>query len=435
MTSPVTPYIETRFQTLMPAKPKIIYATQWLPYPPDVGFRIRHLEILKALSLFGCVTLVIAGDEATQSPQLEAIRPFCKDIVALDSGEPERACRERYASRLRSTLGRLSLLSTGYRPVRVRQVYGNSKVRVAFARLLAEHDLAWVVRYSTAEMLAASGSKIILDMDDVEHKTLWRELCVRPWGWGRWFTYAELIKLACYEHRLPANFGKVLVCSEVDRRYLRSRNVQVLPNGTNVPQTFDSAGDGRTLLFFGVLSYAPNSDAATYFARQVFPLIKKQVPDARFVIGGASPSPEICRLHGSDGVTVAGFIADLGTALAQAAVVVAPLRAGSGTRIKIMEAMAHGKAVVATSIGAEGIPARDSVDIFIRDKPQDMATACVQLLREPALRRETGVHARAFVKDNFEWSSIGKTVAEIVRSAVGITAADDFTRESGRAKG
>jgi polysaccharide biosynthesis protein PslH len=414
---------------------KLIFATQWAPHPPVAGFRIRHYEVLKALSQLGSVTLVITGEETGKLPELEAIRHLCENVVVLDLGEAGVRHKERYAARLRSNLGRLSLLATGCRPVRVRQVYRNGESQLAFQRLLAAHDAAWVARYSTAEILAARGPKIILDMDDIEHKTLWRELRAKPWGWGRWFTYTEVLKLACYERRLPARFARVLICSDVDRRYLRRDNVQVLPNGMNLPRTFNSAGDGRTILFFGVLSYAPNSDAAAYFASRVFPLVREHVPDARFVIGGADPSPEIRRLHGSGGVEVAGFISDLDAALANAAVVVAPLRAGSGTRIKILEAMAHGKAVVATSIGAEGIPARDSVDIFIRDKPRDMAMACVQLLRQPALRQATGVRARELVKEDFAWASIAKSVAGIVESVVERTAVDNFIGESGHETG
>jgi glycosyltransferase involved in cell wall biosynthesis len=203
----------------------------------------------------------------------------------------------------------------------------------------------------------------------------------------------------------------VYLCSAADERRLLEdvplAQTTVIPNGADVeyyqPRPTDPPPDGRTVAYFGLLSTVPNVDAVIHFVRDIWPRIAETHPEARCKIIGGRPPSSLLALAGPR-VELTGFVSDLRPHLAAAAAVVVPLRFGGGTRLKIIEAMAMGKAIVSTTLGAEGIEAVPGRDLLAEDHPTAFADAVNRLLAEPSLAARIGQSAKQLAVDRYSWS-------------------------------
>jgi len=173
-------------------------------------------------------------------------------------------------------------------------------------------------------------------------------------------------------------------------------------------QPLAESASGNNLLFVGVIGYPPNADAVLYFCKSIMPLVRRKIPDVQLTVVGNAPPPEVCKLAVRDEVVVTGVVDDLVAYYARATVCVVPLRAGGGTRLKILEAMAFGRPVVSTSIGCEGLAAVDGEHLLIGDSPEDFAQNVIQLLLEPDLRHRITIAARRMVEQRYDWPIIGR---------------------------
>ncbi len=214
----------------------------------------------------------------------------------------------------------------------------------------------------------------------------------------------------------------VYLCSTVDERRLLDQipgaRTAVIPNAADIefylPRSTDPPPDGRTVVYFGLLSTAPNVDAVLHFVQEIWPLITEAHPEAHCKIIGGHPPPSLLALAGPR-VELTGFVSDLRPHLAAAAAVVVPLRLGGGTRLKIVEAMAMGKAIVSTTLGAEGIEAVVGRDILIADEPAAFGGAVSRLLAEPSLAARIGQSARQLAVDQYSWSGAAQALEDFYR--------------------
>ncbi|MCO5131921.1 MAG: glycosyltransferase family 4 protein [Xanthobacteraceae bacterium] len=214
----------------------------------------------------------------------------------------------------------------------------------------------------------------------------------------------------------------ISLCSAADQQRLLkdvpgARTI-VIPNAADVdfykPRPTDPKPDGRTVVFFGLMSYMPNIDGAAYFIREIWPRIAEANPDARCKIIGGSPPQHLLALAGPR-IEFTGFVPDLRPHIAEAAAVIVPLRLGGGTRLKIVEAMAMSKAMVSTTLGAEGIEAVPGRDILIEDQPDRFADAVLKLLAEPEYASNIGQSARQLSEARYAWSAAAKTLESFYR--------------------
>ena len=209
----------------------------------------------------------------------------------------------------------------------------------------------------------------------------------------------------------------VYLCSATDERRLLNQvpgvRTTVIPNAADVeyyqPRPTDPAPDGRTVVYFGLLSTIPNIDGVVHFAQDIWPRIAEAAPQARCKIIGGRPPPSLLALAGPR-VKLTGFVSDLRPYLAAAAAVVVPLRLGGGTRLKIVEAMAMGKAIVSTTLGAEGIEAVPGRDLLVEDQPAAFAKAVHRLLAEPGLAARIGQSARQLAVERYGWSEAARVL-------------------------
>lgn len=220
-----------------------------------------------------------------------------------------------------------------------------------------------------------------------------------------------------YEGRALSRFDQVLAVSEADRDTLtrlypsvRRDDIAVVPTGVDTEYFSPAphAPDDSALVFTGSMDWLPNEDAMLWFCRDVLPRIRSAVPSARLAIVGRAPTAAVRALTAEHHVQVAGRVDDIRPFVQRAAVFVVPLRVGGGTRLKIFEAMAMAKAVVSTTIGAEGLPVTHERDVLLADDATSFASAVVGLLRNPVRRHQLGAAARTLVASRFDWSSAAR---------------------------
>ena len=234
---------------------------------------------------------------------------------------------------------------------------------------------------------------------------------------SRWLYRLQHRRMLRFEGRTLGRFRGVLAVSENDVQtfarlfpYALSQAAEAVPTGVDVPffaASSDEASQEHAshLVFTGWMDWLPNEDAMLFFCRQILPLVRAQVPDVTVAIIGRAPSAAVRALADIDGVSVTGRVEDVRPHVQAGAVFIIPLRVGGGTRLKIFEAMAMGKAVVSTTVGAEGLPVVDGTHLLLADGPAAFAKAVVSLLRDPERRRQLGAAAKALVVEKYDWSA------------------------------
>jgi len=236
-------------------------------------------------------------------------------------------------------------------------------------------------------------------------------------------TWSEYRKMLRYEQFCLQNAHHVLAVSENDKdafaRTIDRNRITVIPTGVDTEYFHpvgDDDGQPHELVFTGAMDWLANVDAILYFARDILPLIRREIPHVAITVAGRLPSPRLLALaHADKHIHVTGRVDDIRPYIGKASVYVVPLRIGGGTRLKIFEAMAMGKAIVSTTIGAEGLPVTDGKEILIADSPESFARAVVSLLCQPEQRRQLGLSARRLVQQKYSWSMVSDLFDEVLR--------------------
>jgi glycosyltransferase involved in cell wall biosynthesis len=227
----------------------------------------------------------------------------------------------------------------------------------------------------------------------------------------------EARRFARHDRAHLARYGLLLTMSEDDRAAVRAVSTvraEVVPNGVDTASMATGpAPDAPELLFTGTLSYPPNAEALVWLLEEVWPRVRAQVPDARLRVVGRG-APERARALADDHVELAGWVEDIVPWYDRAAVVLAPMLSGGGTRLKILDALASGRALVTTAAGAEGIPLVSGEHALIADGADAFAGAVVRTLRDGRLRARLGSSGRRLAETRYDWAAIGDRLAELL---------------------
>jgi glycosyltransferase involved in cell wall biosynthesis len=230
------------------------------------------------------------------------------------------------------------------------------------------------------------------------------------------YSWVQWRKLAAYERQVCRAADRVIAVSEADRdallRLIPGAEITVVPNGVDL--AFLSPGvvpplpglQAPALVFTGKMDYRPNVDAVLWFVEAVLPLITAQAPAAHLYVVGQQPHARLAGLAGHPAVTVTGRVPDVRPYIAGAAVYVVPLRIGGGTRLKVLEAMAMGQAIVSTRLGCDGFPFEDGREVVFADDPAAFAAHVLALVQDRARAAALGQRARAYVAAHFGWDAI-----------------------------
>lgn len=269
---------------------------------------------------------------------------------------------------------------------------------------------------------------VVLFQHNVETILWQRKAELEPRWLDRMISRVESAKMARYEPQQVSRFHQVIAVSEQDKAAMAAMSSQqqitVVPTGVDLSQfRYDSSvrPAGPLVVFTGSMDWEPNVDGVEFFCREVWPTVLRQVPQARFQIVGRHPDPRVQKLA-SVSVEVTGTVPSVVDYLRNAAVIVVPLRIGGGTRIKIYEGMAMGKATVSTTIGAEGLDVHHGKDIVLADAPEPFAAAIVRLLQDESERRKYEATAAETAR-KYDWSVIAANFTEVLEKVVRGTAA------------
>jgi len=399
---------------------RILALTARLPYPPREGHQLRSWHVLRALARVHEVSLLsfVRTDDAPHE-----CGPL-RDLTARLELFPLRAQHARSA--LASALLRGSL---GRRPFVVEK-YACAAMRERIAQLARDNDLIHV------DMLPLIGNvdarcelPLVLNAHNVEHALLRQRAATEPHAARRAFLRMQVGRLEAFETAACRRATHVLACSSDDAQQLRamapSTPVSIVPNGVDVRHLRPAeapAAAAQTLVFVGQMGWFPNREGVEWFLREILPLIAAARPEVQFVLVGKADGLQVPAPLRAN-VRLTGFVDELAPLLHAAAVYVVPLRSGSGTRLKVLEAMAFGKAIVSTRIGAQGIELEPEHECVFADSAQDFAAAVLRLLDAPALRLELGRAARAKAL-RYDWDAIG---ADLVRLYAELCSIDEVS--------
>jgi glycosyltransferase involved in cell wall biosynthesis len=260
----------------------------------------------------------------------------------------------------------------------------------------------------------------VLFQHNVE-SALWRRMASTESNPVKQLAYwLETRKMSVYERSALGKFPHVIAVSEHDRQQMLAMDpasaITVVPTGVDTQKygvVPPASANPPRIVFTGSMDWEPNIDAVIYFVKAIFPQVCAEFPSAVFQIVGRNPPPRVEKLA-SRSVVITGTVPSVGKYLREATLVVVPLRIGGGTRLKIFEAMAMGKAVVSTSIGSEGLDVKSGHNVILADDATSFADAIILLLRDSALRRRYE-EAAAKLAAQYDWSNIGQRFAEILR--------------------
>ena len=223
------------------------------------------------------------------------------------------------------------------------------------------------------------------------------------------------------ERQYVSRAEHVLAVSENDRdfflRYTGKGRMTVIPTGVDIDYFSPSAGEeeAKSIVFTGSMDWVANEDGIVFFIENVLPLVRQKFPRVKLFVVGRRPTMRLKRMAASEqNVEVTGTVDDIRPYLARGSVYVVPLRVGGGTRIKIFEAMAAGKAVVSTTIGAEGLPVSHGENVLLADEPESLAKYVVELLGDRARREKIGNSARKLVTESYSWRAVGKALSNVM---------------------
>jgi len=406
------------------ARRRILFVSQQLPWPKDSGGNIRTYYTLAALArefdVLLCSTEDGSGEGRSALEALGARLRLVPDTKRRSgSGQALGVLRSFFS-------GEPAVVAHNENPA-LRAAVREELARGAFDSLHLNH-LDTALYFDLALHVDPEGAPpSLIDTHNLLFDYYARRAEVEGSVLRRWVCRREARLLEGYELDVFRRVSRVVVCSEDERARLHAADpaldAAVVPNGVDCEELrpAEAAPDpaNRDLVFVGDLAYGPNSDAALRFAREVLPAIRREEPTARFLAVGKNPPPELEALgREREEVVVPGFVEDVREWVWPAAVYVVPIRYGSGTRLKVLEAFALGKATVSTRIGAEGIATADGEDVLLRDEPADMAAAVVELLRDPERRERLGRAARLKVEERYDWPRIGEGLVELHRGLV-----------------
>jgi sugar transferase (PEP-CTERM/EpsH1 system associated) len=407
----------------------ILWLKSDLLLPLDKGGKLRTWHLMRHLAKRHDITYLsfaerepsAADGNETARGYLDGMREVATRIDTIPRFDPPKGSLRFYADAAMHLADPLPYAVAKYR---------SRAFRRRLHELLAETPFDLIVcdfLFPSVNLPRRLPCPAVIFTHNVESE-IWRRHAETQIGaLGRLLYGTQHRRMLRYEARALERFDGVLAVSEADRDTFGRlygdavpRPVHVVPTGvdTSYFESDASGADSRNLVFTGSMDWLPNEDAMVYFCREVLPLIRAEESGVSLSIVGRAPTPTVERLADGHGITVTGRVDDVRPYMRDAAVYVVPLRIGGGTRLKIFEAMAMGRAVVATTVGAEGLPVKPGEHLLLADEPRTFARAVVRLLRDVGRRRQIEAAARALVVERYDWSVVaGELNDALVRVA------------------
>jgi polysaccharide biosynthesis protein PslH len=386
---------------------KILWLNAGLLLPLDKGGKLRTWHLMRHLARRHRITWLSYADSDQPASDIEGMSAVAERVHVVPR-RPVPKGSPRFLAHAAMHLVRPLPYAVG--------AYVSRAYRQRLASLLATERFDLVVcdfLPPAANLPATMPCPTVLFTHNVEAEIWRRHYETTTSWWRRDLMKQQWRRMLRFERRAVRRFDLVLAVSNTDGETLQrlygplASAVRVVPTGVDTSFFAPLPIQPRRthMVFTGSMDWLPNEDGMLFFVRDVLPLIREKAPAATLSIVGRAPTPAVERLGREAGIEVTGRVDDVRPQIAKGAVYVVPLRIGGGTRLKIFEAMAMGKAVVSTTIGAEGLPVRDGEHVRIADDPQAFADAVLHLFNDDQERERLGQHARELVVDHYDWSA------------------------------
>jgi len=358
---------------------------------------IKHLHGRHEISL---LTFCSSREEATQAP---ALKPFCHHVDTVLLRLPGK---HHWKLRFRTLLtGRPSFV-TICESIEMKRKLVELTRREAFD--VIQFQGIYMAPYVDAIPRPRVAATVLHEIE-LNVVRLYRDFKAAGSPAAKAYRLKDWLNMVSFEPAACGKFDRVIVCCGQDQHVLTAYdptiNTAVIPFGVD-DALFDiesGTDDGTRLVFLGSYRHPPNVDGALFFANEILPMVREQLPAVTLSLVGGSPPESIRDLARHDGVEVTGYVEDLTAHLKSAAVCVAPVRYGAGQKTKVLTAMAAAKPVVSTRLGIESLDAVPGRDLLVADEPQEFAGQIVRLLRDPGLRRSIGEHGRRLAQHRYSW--------------------------------
>jgi glycosyltransferase involved in cell wall biosynthesis len=392
---------------------RILFLSRWLPFPADNGSKLRIFNLLRQLRHEHEIALVsFAEPGESLAAAAEGLAPYCSE-VEIRPFRPYRATSARALAGLLSSEPR-SLVDTWS---------AEFSAAIAGVRRRFHPDLVIASQLGALPYALAIPDVPIL-LEELEVSGYW-DSAFRPGPWRqRARSLLTWLKLRSYLRRALPRLSACTVVSDRERDLVLQTvsdilNVEVVPNAVDLEQYATDYGSAEpaSLVYAGALTYRANYDAVQHYLTDIHPVIARRVPGLAFRVTGSYQGVDLKALPSAPGVVFTGRVDDVRPVVARSWASVVPLRVGGGTRLKILESMALGTPVVATSKGAEGLDLQPGVDYLRADAPAAFAERVVELLDSAELRQKLARSARRVVEERYSWDVVGQDVRRLVRQA------------------
>ena len=387
---------------------RILWLKSDLLLPLDKGGKLRTWHLMRHLARRHQITYLAFAAPQPAPGDIDGMRDVASRVLTIPRSDPPKGSPRFLVDAALHLLDPLPYAVGKYR---------SRRFAVTLRKLLADETFDLLVCdfiFPTVNLPRTLPCPAVLFTHNVESEIWRRHADIRTGLVDRALCRWQYRRMLRYEERTLRRFDGVLAVSDTDRDTLTRiypgairRPIHVVPTGVDVGYFSAAPSDpnSRRLVFTGSMDWLPNEDAMLFFCREVWPLVQAREPRATLAIVGREPTPSVRRLAG-DAVQVTGRVDDVRPFVREAAAYIVPLRIGGGTRLKIFEAMAMGKAVVSTTVGAEGLPVTSGRHVILADEPRSFARAIVRLLRDGTRRRELEAAARQLVAEHHDWSTV-----------------------------
>ena len=387
---------------------RVLVIADYLPFPLVGGDRIRIYNLLCRIAQTNEVSFAGFLEKPEEMEGVSHLKEFCKHVETAILPQENRLVK---------TARFLQFLLSGKPPEL--SLLDSEELREKIRRLaeLEDFDIVQIEhsRMGLYERALPKGdrSKRILMFHNITSQQYERFTRIEK-NWIRKFrSWLNAVSMGWWEPRYAERFDRSTTVSEEDRQLLLAANpklkVEVIPNGVDIerfkPLPPLPEGSPLSLLFIGNMQYPPCVDAVIFFCSEIFPLIRAEHPHAEFWIVGRDPAPEVLELDGG-GIHVTGRVEDILPYYQRTTICVVPLRAGGGTRLKILEAMALGRPVISTTIGCEGLEVVDGKHLLIADTPEQFAERTAELYQNRSLYNAITKNGRQLVESKYSWDPI-----------------------------
>ena len=393
-------------------RPRLLFLSQTLPFPPDGGVHIRAFNLLRLLAARFDVTALCFFRRSARATreEVEQVAEALRSHAGLASVEAFPIPQEY--SRIRLLWDHARSAATG--KVYTFFTHESTEYRRSLECLLREtvFELIHVDSLDLSFYLRMLPSlPVICDHHNVESALLERRSRQESTSLRRMYVAHQARLMLREERRWCPKVSLNLTVSQEDESALQQRAcgaaVLVVPNGVDTGDFEPAYGGDDGIVFVGGYTWFPNRDGMEYFAKQILPMIREKDPTAEIRWVGRAPEDVILSYRNDFGIEMTGYVRDIRPHVTPAACFIVPLRVGGGTRLKILDAWAMGKAIVSTSQGCEGLDCVDGENILIRDSPKAFSDAVIQVLSDPELRVRLGRAGRETAEAKYDWERIG----------------------------